>query len=55
MNQPTFVPTILSVKASEELQKSVAHDLEQTQEKSISELLDEETEKDQSKETERNR
>lgn len=56
MNQSTFVPTLLTVKASEELQKSVAQDLEQTQEKSISELLDEKKEKDtQQSEVERNK
>lgn len=55
MNQPTFVPSILSVKASEELLKSVSHDLQQTQEKSISELLNEEEEKNDQSQTKRDR
>ena len=56
MNQPLFVPTILTVKASEDLQKSVAKDLEKTQEISISELLHDKKEEEDNKTeiTERN-
>lgn len=44
MNQISFIPSILDVKASEELQKSVANDLQKEEGKTIAELLDEKKE-----------
>lgn len=56
MNQPTFVPSILNIRASEEVEKSVAKDMENHEEKSISELLNEkEVTKDETQETERHK
>lgn len=40
MNQIPLVPTILNVKCTEDLQKSVANDLVQPSGKSISELIE---------------
>jgi hypothetical protein len=56
MNQPTFVPSILNIRASEEVEKSVAKDMENHEEKSISELLNEkEVTQDETQETERHK
>jgi hypothetical protein len=47
MNQIPLLPTILNVKCTEELEKSVANDLVQPSGKSITELLDDAEKKDQ--------
>lgn len=47
MNQIPLVPTILNVKCTEDLQKSVANDLVQPSGKSISELIEHAEKKDE--------
>ena len=44
MNQISFIPSVLETKASEELQKAIAKDLEKKEGQTISELLNEKKE-----------
>lgn len=46
MNQIPFIPSVLTVQESVELQKSVAKDLETDTDTSIAELLDEKKKED---------